>query len=218
MFRRSAAWILAAAIMILASVVSYAANTGIRSSFDLDGDSVELRPASSTDYRESDFVNDSKINLDGVQSVSISAGSVSLQIDEETSELSGSALAEGLRASNDYGYYIDLQSNNLGSRLYVPSDYAEDSFYVSSGNLYGMRNSTFTCYIGQYSVRFPAYGRPQYRLTSGSTMQWTDIDIPYSDSPNVSVLGARENYWSDKVQTLILLLIGGLAVCLYLKR
>lgn len=218
MVRRAPAVILAAAIMIFASVVSYAANTGIRSSSDLDGDSVELRPASSTDYREGDSVNASAFNLDGVQSVSISTGSVSLQVDEETSEFSGSALAEDLRASNDYGFYIDLGSNSLGSRMYVPSDYSENSFYVSGGNIFGMRSSTFTCYIGQYSVRFPSYGTPQYRLTSGSTMQWTDINIPYSDSPNVSVLGARENFWTDKMQALFLVLIGGFCVCLYLKR
>lgn len=202
----------------LLTVVCYAANTGIYKSSDDDGSDLELRPASSTDRREGDSVNASAFNLDGVQSVSISAGSVSLQIDEETSELSGSALAEGLRVSNDYGFYIDLGSNSLGSRMYVPSDYSENSFYVSGGNLFGMRSSTFTCYIGQYSVRFPSYGTPQYRLTSGSTVQWTDINIPYSDSPNVSILGARVNFWTDKVQALLLLLIGGLAVCLYLKR
>lgn len=202
----------------LLTVVSHAANTGIYKSSDGDSSDLEQRPASSTDYREGDFVNASAFNLDGVQSVFISAGSVSLQIDEETSELNGSALAKGLRASNDYGFYIDLGTNNLGSRLYVPSDYSENSFYVSGGNLFGMRSSTFTCYIGQYSVRFPSYGTPQYRLTSGSTMQWTDINIPYGDSPNVSVLGARENFWTDKMQALFLFLIGGLCVCLYLKR
>lgn len=216
MLRRAAAAILAAAIMIFASVVSYAANTGIRASSHTDFDSVELSPSTSTDLRGDDL-NGSAIDLDDIPSVSIRAGQVVIQADEETAELAGSALAS-VRSSNDYGYYIDLESNNLGSRLYVPSDYVEDSFYVSSGSLRGMRNTTFTCYIGEYSVRFPAYGTPQYRLTSGTGYTWNDVNLQYLDSPNVSVLGARENFWSDKVQTLLLLLIGGLAVCLYLKR
>lgn len=217
MVRCAAAVILAAAIMIFASVMCYAANTGIRPSFHTDLDSVELSPSTSTDLRGDDL-NGATVDLDDIPSVSIRAGQVVISPDEATAELAGSALSEGLRAANDYGYYIDLESNSLGSRLYVPSDYAEDSFYISSGSLYGMRNSTFTCYIGQYSVRFPAYGTPQYRLTSGTGYTWNDVDLQYLDSPNVSVLGARENFWSVKVQTLLLLLIGGLAVCLYLKR
>lgn len=217
MIRRAAAAILAAAIMIFASVVCYAANTGVLSSSDPDGNSVEQRPASDSDLRGDDL-NGSTVNLDDISRVSIRAGSVVIQTNEPSAELAGSALTS-VRSSSDYGYYIDLEDSSLGSRLYVPSEYHEDSFYIDgSGLLHGMRNSAFSCYIGNYTVRFPSYSSPQYRLTSGTGYTWNDVDLQYSDSPNVSVLGARENFWTDKMQALFLVLIGGLCVCLYLKR
>lgn len=141
-----------------------------------------------------------------------------IQNDLETAELAGQLLSEN-RSVNDYGLYIDIDASPLPSRLYIPSDYSENSFAVdSSGNLIGIRSSSITCYSGNYTVRFPAYASPQYRLTNGTGYTWTDINITYVDSPNVSVLGARSNFWSERNQALLLCMIGGLAVCLYLKR
>lgn len=219
MIRRIFALASAAAITIYAgTVISLAARTGVSSRVLASGSDLDPSPSSATDLRGDDLI-DATVNLDDISSVSIRAGQVVIQADEETAELAGSVLAEGLRASNDYGYYIDLEGSSLGSRLFVPADFYEDSFYIDgSGLLHGMRNSTFNCYIGNYTVRFPAYSSPQYRLTSGTGYTWNDVDLQYLDSPNVSVLGARENFWTDKMQTLFLVLIGGLCVCLYLKR
>lgn len=201
----------------LATVSVFAANTGISSGSDSDNGSLYRRASPSDVARKGDVVNDSSISLDGVQSISIVSGEVVLQDDSETAELRGSVLQS--RSVNDYGFFIDIDASPLSSRLYVPSDYAENSFTVdSNGHLIGIRSSTFSCFSGNYTVRFPAYSSPQYRLTSGTGYTWTDIDISYIDSPNVGIIGARSNFWSDRFQALMLILIGGLAVCLYLKR
>lgn len=217
MIRRAAALFLMAAIMIFASVVSYAANTGVSYRSDDDQFGMDRGPASASDLREADL-NGQVFDLDCVPSVSIRAGEVVVLADQEDSGSPGALLSQ-MRSVADYGYYIDIDSSTVGSRIYVPSEYAEGSFYVdSSGHLFGMRNSAFTCYSGQYSIRFPAYSTPQYRVTSGTGYTWQDITLTYSDSPNVSVMGARENFWNEKMQALFLVMIGGLCVCLYLKR
>lgn len=101
------------------------------------------------------------------------------------------------------GYSIEV-SSSIGSELLVPSEYSEKSFSVdSSGNLIGIRSSTFNCYLGQYTVRFPAYGQPQYRLTSSSSYTWTDIDLEFIETENVEIVGRHMNWWSDQFRALI---------------
>lgn len=140
-------------------------------------------------------------------------------LDDEDNDGAGSALSGGMRGVNDFGYYIDISDTVFGSRLYIPSDYIQNSFYInSSGYLFGCRSSSFTVYAGNYSIRFPSYGTPQYRLTNGQQQTWTDINIEYIDSPNVSVEGARINFWDERIKTVILVVLGGLVVCLYMKR
>lgn len=111
----------------------------------------------------------------------------------------------GATASEDdpVGYSIEV-SSSIGSRLLVPSDYSEDSFAVDGdGHLIGIRSGTFSCYITDYTVRFPYYSTPQYRLTNGSSYTWTDIDITYVGSSNVEIVGDRFNWYDDKFRTLI---------------
>lgn len=105
--------------------------------------------------------------------------------------------------SSEVGYVIHVTST-IGSDLLVPSDYALGSFCLdANGNLIGCRSGTFTCYMGQYSVRFPVYGQPEYRVTNGTGYTWQSVDLQYDSSSSVEVLGAHIPWWSDKYKVLI---------------
>lgn len=213
----------AAFTVFVFSGVAYAANTGISSHVSSDSSVLVNRASDSDASRKGDAVNNA-LSVEGDSPViSIERGTVLVQSLYEADSLAGESIAEDplmapSRSSNNFGFYIDV-SSSIGSRLYVPSDYREDSFYVDSSNLlHGCRSSSFICYIGNYSVRFPAYSAPQYRLTSGTSYTWTDLDIEFDSSPNVSIVGARYNFFSDRFQTLLLVVIGGLVVCLCMKH
>lgn len=222
-FRLFSSVFVAALTVFVISGVAYAANTGISSHVSSDSSGLVNRASDTDVSRKGDAVNNA-LSVEGdTPVISIEHGTVLVQSLDEADSLAGESLAEdplmaASRSSSDFGFYINV-SSSIGSRLYVPSDYREDSFYVDGSNLlHGCRSSSFICYIGNYSVRFPAYSTPQYRLTSGTSYSWTDLDIEFDSSPNVSVVGARYNFFSDRFQALLLLIIGGLLICLYLKR
>lgn len=181
-------------------VSAYAANTGIQSSVsdrdDRADDSFTSRPSTHTDLSE--VLNSEISDLDSPV-ILLEHGTVVMASDIEA--------APSLRASSSgdqqIGYSISV-SSSIGDELLVPSEYSEKSFSLDSdGNLIGVRSSTFSCYIGQYTVRFPVYGQPQYRLTSGTTYTWQDIDLQFVSTSNVEVIGAHVNYWSDQFKVLI---------------
>lgn len=191
---------IAICLVCFLGVSAYAANTGIQSSiFDRDdrsGDSSTFSPSTYTDIPE--VLNNEISDLD----------SPIILLERGTIVMAGNLEdAPPLRASSSgdqqIGYSISV-SSSIGDHLLVPSEYSEKSFSLdANGNLIGVRSSTFSCYIGQYIVRFPVYGQPQYRLTSGTSYAWQDIDIEYLSTSNVEVIGAHVNYWSDQFKVLI---------------
>lgn len=181
-------------------VSAYAANTGLQPSVSGGDDGSDDRPASrpSTHTDISEVLSSEISDLDSPV-IFLEHGTVVMASDgEDSQELR--ALSSG---DQPLGYSI-LVSSSIGDELLVPSEYSEKSFSLDSdGNLIGVRSSTFNCYIGQYTVRFPVYGQPQYRLTSSSSYTWQDIDIQYLSTSNVEVFGAHVNYWSDQFKALI---------------
>lgn len=181
-------------------VSAHAANTGIQPSFSNGDDWFDDNPSSSpsthTDISE---VLKSEISDLDSPVILLEHGTIVLASDPEESQ----ALRAPASGDQQIGYSISV-SSNIGDQLLVPSDYSERSFSVDgNGHLIGIRSGTFSCYIGEYTVRFPSYGTPQYRLTNGSSYTWTDINITYVESSNVEVVGARFNWWDDRFRTLI---------------
>lgn len=202
--------IAAFAVVLLLGVQVYAANTGIRPRVSDDSSDSFSRAASRSDLLRSDLIPE--------DSVILSPETVVLIQPEQIDLLAASSLEEDPLA---YGYYIDVTVSGVSSikRLYVPYEYSENSFYIDSGgNLHGLRSGTFTVYAGNYQIRFPSYGVPQYRLVSSSTTYWTDTTVFFVSSPNVDVLGARYNFWSDRSRALLLAAVLGVTVCLFIKR
>ncbi len=202
-----------------------AANTGlsVHSSDDTSDDDTstdDVSPSTSTDLEE---LKDA-FSSDDRKVIFLEHGTLSLENVDEA--VKGSAIedpevdrSDRSVNANDFGYFINV-SCSLGNRIYVPADYANECFYITpAGQLYGMHNSTFQSYCGSYTIRFPAYSTPQYRLTNSSQYTWQDIDIDYVSSPNVEVLGARFNWFSDRGTAVLILVILGVALwILFIKR
>lgn len=182
---------------------SYAANTGLSSPVDgrndRSDDNPDSIPSSNTDIEgRIGSLSDEVTSLD-TPIILLEHGSVIVANDIEDPPRLGSSSSQ----DDPIGFSIEV-SSNIGSRLLVPSEYTEKSFAVdSNGYLIGIRSATISCYIGNYTVRFPSYGQPQYRLTSGSSYTWTDINISYVGSSNVEVVGDRFNWYSNEFRTLI---------------
>lgn len=204
----SAAELLRAAITVfcaicLLGVSSFAANTGLSPSLDDGDDWLDDHPAarSSTDtdiQGKVGSIGDETSILDSPV-ILLEHGTIVLADDLEGTQTLGATASQ----NDPVGYSIEV-SSSIGSRLLVPSDYSEESFAVdSNGYLTGIRSTTFSCYIGDYTVRFPSYGTPQYRLTIGSSYTWTDINITYVGSSNVEIVGDRFNWYDDKFRTLV---------------
>lgn len=187
-------------VFCILGVYSYAANTGLSPALDSGSDGSDDHSSSgassATDLPEG--LNNEIQNLDSPV-ILLQSGTVVLANDIEDPPRSGASSS----GSSEVGFTIEV-SSSIGSLLLVPSDYSEKSFTVdSSGYLIGIRSSTFNCYIGEYTVRFPAYSSPQYRLTNGTGYTWNDINITYVDSSNVEIVGQRFNWWSERYQVLI---------------
>lgn len=197
--------IISAAITVFCAIYflgvsSFAANTGLSPSLVDGDDRSDDYPAarSSTDTDIPEGLNVEISNLD-TPVILLQSGTVVVANDLEGSQTFGATTSQ----NDPVGYSVEV-SSSIGSLLLVPSDYSERSFAVDGdGHLIGIRSGTFSCYIGDYTVRFPSYGTPQYRLTSGSSYTWTDINITYLGSSNVEILGDRFNWYDDKFRTLI---------------
>lgn len=185
----------------------------VRSGVQDYGDHLGQRSSTATDLRRA---GDELGDLTGA--VVLSPETVVLIQPEASDQLVASSLSEDPSA---YGFYVDVTVSGVSSitRIYVPYEYSENSFYIDSGgNLHGLRSSTFTVYSDNYQIRFPSYGAPQYRLISSSTTYWTDTTVRFIGSPNVDVLGARYNFWGDRSRALLLAAVLGVIVCLFMKR
>lgn len=187
------------AICIL-GVYAYAANTGLSPVMDSGSDGSDDHSSSGastvTDLPEG--LSNEIQNLDSPV-ILLQSGTIVMANDlEDPPRLSASP-----PGSSQVGFSVEV-SSSIGNLLLVPSDYSEKSFTVdSSGHLIGIRSSTFNCFIGEYTVRFPSYSTPQYRLTNSTGYTWNDINITYVDSSNVEIIGQRFNWWSERYQVLI---------------
>lgn len=94
----------------------------------------------------------------------------------------------------DNSYYFVADTQQLGRiTVFVPRNMA--TYFSRSGSqLIGTNSSTITCYGQvsngtQYTVRFPSYDVPEYRLvnyTSGT--QWSDLTITDIVETNLPIL------------------------------
>lgn len=164
-------------------------------------------PAELKEYLDEDDTMDSKV-------IFLERGTIYVANNSEDPEVLRSPAA----TSPEVGYVIHVTSS-IGSDLLVPSDYAQSSFCLdANGNLIGCRSNTFSCYMGQYTVRFPVYGQPEYRVTNGTGYTWTSVDLQYESSSSVEVLGANIPWWSDKYKVLISVATMFFIIILALRR
>lgn len=94
----------------------------------------------------------------------------------------------------DNSYYINANTSQLGSiTIYVPRNLASYFSYSGDG-LISTYSSTVSCYAvtlngTQYSVRFPTYDIPDYRLVNSSSgMSYQDLTITGVAETNLPIL------------------------------
>lgn len=194
---------IAICVFCLLGVSAFAANTGLSPSLgdgdDRSDDHPAARSSTDTDIQGKVGSIGDEISILDSPVILLEHGTIVMANDLEGTQTFGATASQ----NDSVGYSIEV-SSSIGSQLLVPSDYSEDSFAVDGdGYLIGIRSGTFSCYIGDYTVRFPSYGTPQYRLTSGISSTWNDINITYVKSSNVEIVGDRFNWYDDKFRTLI---------------
>lgn len=117
----------------------------------------------------------------------------------------------------DLGYWINVSGLPV-SRIHIPSTYRDNYFGIDEdGNLYNINTGTVTLTEGIYSIRFPSYAQPSYRRTDTTSQQYIYTDVGFISSPNVSVFGASQQI-RDNWYLVVIGLIGGVLLCLFIKR
>lgn len=118
---------------------------------------------------------------------------------------------------DDLGYWINVSGLPV-SRIHIPSQYRDNYFGIDEdGYLYNINTGTVTLTEGIYSIRFPSYSQPSYRRTDQASQQYTYVNVTFEDSPNVSVFGASQQI-RDIWYLVVIGLIGGVLLCLFIKR
>lgn len=112
------------------------------------------------------------------------------------------------------GHWVKVSGAPVDT-IYIPANYCNDAFYVSDGLLYGMYSSTITGYANGYIFRFSPYSTPQYR-TDSSNYSWQDVNLTLVDAHGVEVEGYT--YYFDEYVWLLFLLLGGIVLCLFMRR
>lgn len=110
---------------------------------------------------------------------------------------------------------------SLGSvSLFFPSNYKEGYIGVdSAGRLFNVSNTTWTgvMYVNSstsYTVNFPAFALPTYRVYSGSTWTTPTLYLTPTESNLIFPDGPSPTYSiSDLLPYLVILLLGGIFVC-----
>lgn len=126
------------------------------------------------------------------------------------------------------GYYFSADTSELGEvSIFVPYEYQYGSFTTNStGNLVSLRSSTVTgiMYRGStaYTIRWTAFSTPQYRFANTTGYTYEDLTVSNILSTNVEVLNDYEKIPlfpnADLIRLLMLLGIGVIIVCLFMKR
>ena len=168
-------------------------------------------PASGSDSL--DVEDGSELPLDGdlqpdsseVSEVTIQAEKVLLVAEDEPAVYAGSS------SGPDGGYYLHCDSSLGEVYVYVPYDYASNSFSFYGGDLVSLRSSSITGILIDgatvYELRFPGFLEvPQYREPDGSSWQWSDISFTSVLGGNVQVLEDDPGYQLD-IPTLIILAV-----------
>lgn len=112
------------------------------------------------------------------------------------------------------GHWVEVSGAPV-DLIYIPANYAENSFYLSNGRLYGMNSATITGYADGYSFRFAPYATPQYR-DDDTTYTWRDVNLTLIDSQGVEIEGY--NYYFDQKLWLLLAAVGVILFCLFMRR
>lgn len=159
--------------------------------------------------------------IEDTGSVHINADTVYLTSPEEAVVYSVGDVLSG-------GAFFEVDTSELGTvKIYIPIDYQEGSFaYDNYSNLVNIRASTITGYIldgTQYSVRWTSFGTPQYRLLnySGVGSSYNDLTVESVTDTNVQIIedDTEVPLFPDTrfVQLLILLCLGVIVVCQFMK-
>ena len=179
-----------------------------------DGNGTELPAADSELTEEEEFIpdyGDITVNADAVYLTSP---------DEAVSYAVGDVLSGGA--------FFEVSTDELGDvKIYIPIDYQEGSFaYDNNGNLVNIRSATITGYIldgTQYTVRWTSFNTPQYRLVnySGVGSTYEDLTISSVNDTNIQIVedDSELPLFPDTrfVQLLILLCLGVIVVCQFMK-
>ena len=124
------------------------------------------------------------------------------------------------------GPYMEVSSSIGDLKIYVPADYQRGSFsYFDGDNVCGIRSSTISGYAFKgstlYQIRFPSFSDPQYRVYD-SGYSYTDFSITGVKSTNIQILTSDDDLPllpdTGQIQLIITLFLGGVLVCLFMKR
>lgn len=182
-------------------------------------DDVSSEDVSVDDASSGDVLSDRQLglsgdggNLDIVESVPDAITVDTLTVNAGSVVLSEDISVYAVDAPS--GHWVKVSGAPV-DMIYIPANYSNDAFYVSNGLLYGMYSSTVTGYADGYTFRFSPYSTPQYR-TDSSNYSWTDVNLTLVDAHGVEVEGYT--YYFDEYVWLLFLLLGGIVLCLFIRR
>lgn len=122
--------------------------------------------------------------------------------------------------------YIEATTSQLGTVvIYIPVDYQRGSLtYDSSGNLVNIRSGTITGFMYRgstlYNIYWSAMQTPQYRLYSSGT--YAALTVRSILNTNVNIVERNEDLPvvpnDEMYQLVIILLMGVMVFCLFMKR
>lgn len=185
-----------------------------------DGSESEVTSSDGVVVEDEEEVIEDESFVEDTGSVHINADAVYLSSGEEAVTYSVGDVLSG-------GAFFEVDTSELGSvKIYIPIDYQEGSFaYDNNGNLVNIRASTITGYIldgTQYTVRWTSFNTPQYRLTdSDYSSSYEDLTVVSVTDTNIQIIedDTEVPLFPDTrfVQLLILLCLGVIVVCQFMK-
>lgn len=163
--------------------------------------------------------SDGSVDVLNLESVTIHTESVLMSVPEDNVYPSGAPLQGGL--------YMQVDTSELGEIIiYVPTAYQYKSFtFNSDGRPVNITASTITGYCwdsNDYNVRWSSFGQAQYRRVSGTVSSYVDLTITNVINTNVVFVESNDDLPvvpdSDILQVVVIFLLGGMLLCLFMKR
>lgn len=118
-------------------------------------------------------------------------------------------------------YHAQVQCSLGNVTMYIPYNVSGSFSLTSSGVLVNTSSAAVYGYIdvngAEYQVRFSTFELPEYRQVNSSYSSWSAFNMTSFSNSNIPLLNDMD--FSPDVDLLLLVLIGGVIICLlFIKR